>query len=73
MSLNNVIGFERRDGELLPCPFCGCSEVVYVRYLHPVGERYAVWCTGCMAEMDPGYAQDRHTVKAMWNRRTSNA
>lgn len=54
----------------LPCPFCGNKEIVVDKYKHAVGERYRIWCTHCMATIDPGYAQSKHTVEEMWNRRT---
>lgn len=55
--------------ELKPCPFCGSEEVYYVKYNHAAGERWAVCCINCMAEIVPGYAQDKHCVQEMWNRR----
>lgn len=38
-------------------------------YGHGAGERWRCWCTNCLASIDPGWAQDRHTVRDMWNRR----
>ena len=72
--------FRKPTGDLglLPCPFCGEEEnVVYAHYARMDGEteirehnkRYSVLCCGCMAEIDPGWAQDRVTVQEMWNRR----
>lgn len=58
-------GFDSLD----PCPFCGDTEVVYELYDHGVGERWRCWCTNCLASIDPGWAQDRHTVRDMWNQR----
>lgn len=57
------------DLALKPCPFCGGTHVVYEKYLRNVGERWKVWCTECLAEIDPGYAQHKVTVQQMWNRR----
>jgi len=57
------------DLQLLPCPFCGDATVVYYKYQHLAGERFGVLCSSCMASIDPGYAQDKVTVQAMWNRR----
>lgn len=54
---------------LLPCPFCGGTDIVYERYLHKAGERYRVWCTQCLSGIDPGYAQEPGTVQRMWNHR----
>lgn len=59
----------RHENELLPCPFCGCREIVYGRYEAIIGERWKVICGGCMATLDPGYAQDKGVVQRMWNRR----
>ena len=58
------------DLKLKSCPFCGCKEPFYEQYARrDVGTRWRVICPQCMAMMDPGYAQDRHIVQAMWNRR----
>lgn len=57
------------DLALQPCPFCGGKEIVYEKYLSVSGERWRVWCTQCLAGIDPGYAQERHQVQKMWNRR----
>ena len=55
-------------GELKPCPFCG-APAVYAQYEHKAGLRWKVMCCGCLAEIDPGYAQTKHAVANMWNRR----
>lgn len=60
------------DLMLKPCPFCGENEVIYVQYSTPNGSRWRVTCCGCMATIDPGYAQMRYVVQEKWNRRTSN-
>lgn len=57
------------DLELSPCPFCGGTEVVYFRYKHFVGDRFGVLCCDCMANIDPGWAQQKSVVQAMWNHR----
>ena len=54
---------------LKPCPFCGSDEVSYEEYYHVSGTRWRCVCLKCMAMVDPGYAQNRHVVQAMWNRR----
>lgn len=54
---------------LRPCPFCGSSEVVYDQYPTAVGARWRVVCMGCMASVDPGWAQQWSVVQEMWNRR----
>lgn len=58
------------DLELLPCPFCEGTEIVYYSYKHIAGERFGVFCCNCTASIDPGYAQDKCTVQHMWNRRS---
>ena len=60
---------ESTNKALKPCPFCGCTDIVYDRYSHPSGWRWRVWCVDCMAGIDPGYAQDQSTVQRMWNSR----
>lgn len=55
--------------EVKPCPFCGGKEIVVNKYEHKVGTRYGIFCTGCMAMIDPGWAQQKQTVIDMWNRR----
>lgn len=57
------------DLDLLPCPFCGGTEVAYFRYKHLAGDRYGVLCCDCMATIDPGWAQEKSTVQARWNHR----
>ena len=60
--------------EVLPCPFCGSTEMVYKKYydprLYPLGERWAIFCTGCLAEIDCGWAQKPSAILQLWNRRT---
>ena len=55
--------------ELDPCPFCGSEEIVFVQYEREVGLRWKVVCCGCMAQIDPGYAQAMHQVADLWNGR----
>lgn len=55
--------------ELSPCPFCGGTEIVYFRYRHLAGDRFGVLCCDCMGNIDPGWAQQKSIVQAMWNRR----
>lgn len=59
--------------ELTPCPFCGSTEVVYMSYNHAAGKRWAAVCMGCIAMVDPGWAQQRHQVQDLWNRRATSA
>lgn len=56
-------------GDLLPCPFCGNTAVLYEQYETPAGSRWRVCCGGCCATLDPGHAQKRITVAALWNHR----
>ena len=53
-----------------PCPFCGHTEIIYSSYDRGSGLRWRVTCCGCMATIDPGYAQNKYTVQQMWNRRS---
>lgn len=57
------------DLELLPCPFCGGTEIAYFRYKHIAGDRFGVLCCDCMANIDHGWAQQKSVVQAMWNHR----
>lgn len=57
------------DLELLPCPFCGNKEIVYMMYNSECGPRWKVTCGNCDAEIDPGYAQQKANVQILWNRR----
>ena len=52
-----------------PCPFCGETEIIIDEYEHETGTRYRIFCTGCMAMIDPEYAQQPETVRGMWNKR----
>lgn len=58
------------EDHLLPCPFCGSEDIAYGKYEHAAGPRWAVVCMGCMAQIDPGWAQMRHAVQELWNRRS---
>lgn len=57
---------------LKPCRICGNTEIVYERYGHQAGERWRCWCTKCLACIDPGWAQDRLAVRAIWNQEPPN-
>ena len=63
---------EGDDLALKPCPFCGSKEVVYEKYESMCGQRWRVVCCGCVATIDPGYAQYRWPVMNMWNRRAED-
>lgn len=56
--------------KLLPCPFCGSTDIYYKKYQHAVGERWSVVCGGCIAEIDCGYAEQKSTARDLWNKRT---
>lgn len=58
-----------KENEVKPCPFCGETEIVIDEYEREVGTRYRIFCTGCMAMIDPGYVQQPEIVKRMWNKR----
>lgn len=52
---------------LLPCPFCGEANHIYLGYRWPGGgEPYQVDCVGCGIEFEPRKGMD---VIAAWNRR----
>lgn len=60
---------EGSGNDLKPCPFCGSEEIVFMQYEHAAGLRWKVFCCGCAAGIDPGWAQHPHAVADLWNRR----
>lgn len=60
------------DLALKPCPFCENEEIMYLQYQHRAGLRWMIMCSKCLASIDPGYAQERHQVAPMWNRRAGD-
>lgn len=56
---------------LKSCPFCGNTQILYEEYRHTAGVRWRVWCTACLAGIDNGYAQQKHQIQALWNKRTN--
>lgn len=52
-----------------PCPFCGGKDIVFEQYEHTAGLRWKIVCFGCMAEIDPGWAQTKYPLIELWNRR----
>lgn len=77
--MEKIISIQKPTGEhdkLLPCPFCGHEEIMYCEREHITGKpehgsRWFVMCGGCCATVDPGYAQNKYTVQAKWNRRNT--
>lgn len=67
--LEQIVKPINENDALLPCPFCGCEEVVYMQYKHDAGMRWKVFCCGCAAQIDPGYAQEKGVVRELWNKR----
>lgn len=68
----NILTIEKPQGNhdaLSPCPFCACVSPLYIQYNHAAGPRWMVFCPDCSASLDPGYAQDKYTVRTKWNRR----
>ena len=57
------------DLHLMPCPFCGTSEIIYWQYETAVGPRWKIFCLKCAAGVDPGWAQQRYPLVSIWNRR----
>lgn len=56
--------------DLLPCPFCGSTEVYVEEYEHhPGAMRWRVFCAGCMAGVDTGTRQSASSAVQDWNRR----
>ena len=60
----------KNDIELMPCPFCGEKEEIYIEeYEHIAGKRYRIVCTSCMAQIDRGYDQTKYPLLEVWNKR----
>lgn len=60
-----------RNEKALPCPFCGSSEIFYNKYQSANGTRWSIFCGGCIAEIDCGYAQQPSTARELWNKRAN--
>lgn len=54
---------------LLPCPFCGSTNLYAHDYDHGNGIRWRVCCLGCMGMVDPGTIQQKYRAMEAWNRR----
>lgn len=57
------------QNKLLLCPFCGGEDIYLEKYEHQVGERWRIFCTNCMAQIDRGYDQTKGGVIEAWNTR----
>lgn len=69
MTNDFTLGEITKCGSAKPCPFCGNKEIIIDKYDHKAGKRFRIFCTNCMAMIDPGYAQEKYTVIEMWNKR----
>ncbi|WP_156876085.1 Lar family restriction alleviation protein [Clostridium kluyveri] len=54
---------------LQPCPFCGSKEIVFISYKTEFGLRWKVVCLNCIANIDPGWVQEKGYLWELWNRR----
>lgn len=54
----------QQDKELLPCPFCGSTDIDYDNCDHGSGQWY--FCNGCGISMKVSY---QHDIRKTWNRR----
>jgi len=55
---------------ILPCPFCGNTNIYIDGYDHAAGIRWRLVCLKCMATVDPGTIQQKYIAIEAWNRRT---
>ena len=55
--------------KLLPCPFCGGTNLYTDGYQHSAGLRWRVVCIDCMATVDDGTQQQKYRAIEAWNRR----
>lgn len=60
-----------RDSQfrLLPCQGCEGSNVAYVKYQHPAGERWRIQCFDCGETLALEEDAPRHHMQLLWNRR----
>ena len=58
--------------DLKPCPFCGSKEIIFLKYKHAAGLGWKVFCCGCAAEIDAGWAQEPHVLISLWDGGTEN-
>ena len=60
----------RKNGVVLPCPFCGEKEEIYLEeYKHQAGKRWRIVCASCMAQIDRGHDQTPSALVDLWNKR----
>lgn len=60
----------RKNTNILPCPFCGESEEIYLQeYEHEVGKRWRIVCARCLCQIDRGYDQTPGILIDIWNTR----
>ncbi|MGN0683446.1 MAG: Lar family restriction alleviation protein [Oscillospiraceae bacterium] len=63
--------FKFKNGEALPCPFCGGSEIWAEDYDIEPGKRWRVFCARCMAGVDRGHDVAPYAVLEVWNKRVN--
>jgi Lar family restriction alleviation protein len=59
---------DQAAGELLPCPFCGCS--IFPSDLTGEGTRYMIRCQDCPGRME-FFSSDKEQAISAWNRRST--
>ena len=60
----------RKETNILPCPFCGEVEEIYLEeYEHKAGSRWRICCVSCMAQIDRGHDQTPSILIDLWNKR----
>ena len=57
------------DKELMPCPFCGCEDIVVMRDPTIIFERYFAMCDCCYVQIHRGTHEE---VIEAWNRRVND-
>jgi hypothetical protein len=70
--MSNVIKANTTKYEdfILPCPFCGETEEIYLEeYEHGAGTRWRIVCCSCMAQIDRGIDQHQGRLCKLWNTR----
>lgn len=71
--LIDAIEYSDPNMDAKSCPFCGNKEVKIAQYkrkdISADNERHLIFCTNCLATIDPGWVQQKSTVIEMWNKR----